>query len=50
VTLRDLWRKLTRQGSEDEEPDLRISRDNRSDLPQVSKWVPSSTDQEKPKH
>jgi hypothetical protein len=50
MSIRDLWRKLTRGGLEDEEPDLRQVRDNRSDVPEVSKYLPPSHDQEKPKH
>jgi hypothetical protein len=50
MTLRDLWRKLTRRRGADDEPDMRTTRDNRSDVPEVSKYLPPSHDQEKPKH
>jgi hypothetical protein len=51
MRLRDLWRTLTRRRDhDDDEPDTRQARDNRSDVPEVSKWVPRSTDQEKPQY
>jgi hypothetical protein len=50
MSLRELWRKLARRRKDDEEIDTRQTRDSRSDVPEVSKWVPKSTDQEKPKY
>ena len=50
VTLRELWRKVTRRRDPDDQPDMRKTRDNRSDVPEVSKYLPPSHDQEKPKY
>jgi hypothetical protein len=50
MSLREFWRKLTRRRVEDNEFDTRQPRDNRSDVPEVSKWVPRPTDQDKPKY
>ena len=49
VTVRELWRKVTRRREADNQPDMRKTRDNRSDVAEVSKYLPPSYDQEKPK-